>query len=90
MVTFFLSHFFFSRKLTIFFYLQDIACDEGQYLPFGELDCAPCPPGTYSIGGGVRQLDWNAQTFPHYEGVFFYKTSCTNDRSKTVIPCPDG
>lgn len=34
-------------------------CAMGEYLDVqGQQDCKKCPPGTYSLGGGVRFEDW--------------------------------
>ncbi|ELU11200.1 hypothetical protein CAPTEDRAFT_146099, partial [Capitella teleta] len=34
-------------------------CDVGQYLDMdGDQECHPCPPGSYSLGGGARFDDW--------------------------------
>lgn len=36
----------------------DIQCGPGGYLPWGQVTCATCEPGTYSIGGGLRYAGW--------------------------------
>ncbi|KAG0717321.1 UPF0577 protein KIAA1324-like [Chionoecetes opilio] len=39
-----------------------VSCEPGWYFSVGELECASCPNGTYSLGGGVRYDSW--QTLP--------------------------
>ena len=34
------------------------SCNPGSYLPLGAPTCAPCKPGTYSVGGGVLFTNW--------------------------------
>ncbi|EKX51696.1 hypothetical protein GUITHDRAFT_102302 [Guillardia theta CCMP2712] len=40
----------------------NITCNAGQYLPLGKPTCSPCEPGTYSIGGGEKYMNW--ESFP--------------------------
>ncbi|XP_035825827.1 endosome/lysosome-associated apoptosis and autophagy regulator family member 2 [Aplysia californica] len=41
----------------------NFACNTGEYLDIqGDQQCHSCPPGTYSLGGGIRFDDW--QTLP--------------------------
>jgi hypothetical protein len=51
----------------------DISCGPGQYLPLGQTRCAPCMPGTYSVGGGVRIDDWGmgGSSWPSTQHVSF-------------------
>uniref|UniRef100_H2ZGD3 MRH domain-containing protein n=1 Tax=Ciona savignyi TaxID=51511 RepID=H2ZGD3_CIOSA len=35
------------------------ACDAGSYLDLGSQECRQCPPGTYSLGSGVRFDEWD-------------------------------
>ncbi|XP_033745153.1 UPF0577 protein KIAA1324-like homolog isoform X1 [Pecten maximus] len=34
-------------------------CEAGQYLNMTDQVCSPCPPGTYSLGGGARFDEWD-------------------------------
>ncbi|OWF54250.1 UPF0577 protein KIAA1324-like homolog isoform X2 [Mizuhopecten yessoensis] len=34
-------------------------CDAGQFLNMTDQVCNPCPPGTYSLGGGARFDEWD-------------------------------
>lgn len=49
-----------------------VSCDPGWYFNVGELECAPCPNGTYSLGGGVRYDSWQVLPtgFSAYTEVF--------------------
>lgn len=46
----------------------NVTCNPGEYLPLGEPGCAPCEPGTYSVGGGSKYMNW--ETLP--EGFSTY------------------
>ncbi|XP_042213922.1 endosome/lysosome-associated apoptosis and autophagy regulator family member 2-like isoform X1 [Homarus americanus] len=35
-----------------------VSCDPGWFFNLSELECAMCPSGTYSLGGGVRFDSW--------------------------------
>eukprot|EP00698_Gefionella_okellyi_P006074 TRINITY_DN15540_c0_g1_i1.p1 TRINITY_DN15540_c0_g1~~TRINITY_DN15540_c0_g1_i1.p1 ORF type:complete len:993 (-),score=135.81 TRINITY_DN15540_c0_g1_i1:53-2974(-) len=60
----------------------NISCGAGNYLPQGQLKCAQCTPGTFSIGGGVRYTGWPSL----YTGMSTY---CSMDpkAKPPAFPC---
>lgn len=46
-------------KPPIFAATCDLTCSRGQYLNTSTGTCEQCPPGTYSLGGGLRFDRWN-------------------------------
>jgi Tyrosine-protein kinase ephrin type A/B receptor-like/Folate receptor family len=61
-----------------------VPCDEGSYLPLGELECAVCAPGSYSLGGGFREDTW--KTLPEDLQV---RTYCVDEQGNRLADSLD-
>eukprot|EP00168_Porphyra_purpurea_P007903 TRINITY_DN19932_c0_g1_i1.p1 TRINITY_DN19932_c0_g1~~TRINITY_DN19932_c0_g1_i1.p1 ORF type:complete len:240 (+),score=20.97 TRINITY_DN19932_c0_g1_i1:188-907(+) len=61
----------------------NIACEPGEYLPYGETSCAQCEPGSFSLGGGKRFYNWEELPYDTYEVMGSYCMNSTNDMAIT-------
>ena len=52
-----------------------ISCEAGTYFNRSTLECVSCPPGTYSLGGGVRFDTWDRLPSGFHLNVESFETS---------------
>ena len=49
------------QTITVLLMVSGVSCEKGSYFNVSRLRCAKCPPGTFSLGGGVHFDTWGSE-----------------------------
>nr|XP_053628310.1 endosome/lysosome-associated apoptosis and autophagy regulator family member 2-like [Cherax quadricarinatus] len=66
-----------------------VSCDPGWFFNLSELECALCPNGTYSLGGGVHFDSWKTLPMGFSSYTEAFRSAFTLGRRRGDVDCSD-